>query len=120
MASFQHVIPIYVQRANAKPHIDPNYPKFLEATSKDGFDIRLYFQPPNNLDLNILDLKSFRASRRPTTIDELVQVVERFFDALSPKDLNHVFLILQQCMVEMINVFGTNNYKVSHMGKLKL
>jgi hypothetical protein len=32
---------IYIQQDNARTHVNSNDPAFLEATSKDGFDIRL-------------------------------------------------------------------------------
>lgn len=54
--------PIFIQQDNSKPHIDVNDIEFLEAASRDGFDIRLSFQPPNSLDLNVLTLDSFEQS----------------------------------------------------------
>ena len=50
---------IYIKQNNAKSHIDLNDVKFLEAAIKDRFDIRLLSHPPNNLDLNVLDLGFF-------------------------------------------------------------
>ncbi|GJZ21937.1 hypothetical protein Tco_0558976 [Tanacetum coccineum] len=46
---------------NAKPHIAVNDSEFVEAASRDGFDIQLRFQPANSPDLNVLDLGFFRA-----------------------------------------------------------
>ena len=117
---------IYIQQDNAKPHIDPSDLEFLEATSKDEFDIRLSFQPPNSPDLNVLDLGFFRAiqslqyQEAPKTIDELVYAVEKSFEELSSSNLNHIFLTLQVCMIEVIKVYGGNNYKLPHMGKNQL
>ncbi|GJQ92920.1 ATPase ARSA2-like protein [Tanacetum coccineum] len=51
--------PIFIQQDNARPHIDVNNRKFLEASSRDGLDIRLFFQPLNSPDLNVLDLGFF-------------------------------------------------------------
>ncbi|XP_026458696.1 uncharacterized protein LOC113359240 [Papaver somniferum] len=90
--------PIFIQQDNAKPHINPNDQEFLEDASKDGFDIRLSFQPPNSPDFNVLDLGYFRAIQSlqyryaPSTIDELVQVVQESFENLSSENLNYVFL----------------------------
>lgn len=54
-----HTGPIYIQQDNAKPHIKVDDVEFLQEASRDGFDIRLCFQPPNSLDLNVLDLGFF-------------------------------------------------------------
>ncbi|GJS03048.1 hypothetical protein Tco_0319556 [Tanacetum coccineum] len=55
----RHTGPIFIQQDNAKPHIDVNDAEFLQEASRDSFDIRLRFQPPNSLDLNVLDLGVF-------------------------------------------------------------
>ncbi|KAF7133354.1 hypothetical protein RHSIM_Rhsim09G0038900 [Rhododendron simsii] len=47
---------IYIQQDNARPHIKPNDVEFHEATTRNGFDIRLTNQPRNSPDLNVLDL----------------------------------------------------------------
>ncbi|WOG99681.1 hypothetical protein DCAR_0519035 [Daucus carota subsp. sativus] len=52
---------IFVQQDNAKPHISVDDPEFVEDVKRNGFDIRLCFQPPNSPDLNVLDLGFFRA-----------------------------------------------------------
>ncbi|KAH7847713.1 hypothetical protein Vadar_029412 [Vaccinium darrowii] len=101
-------------------------PEFIEAASKDEFDIRLSFQPPNSPDLNVLDLGVFRAiqslqyQQALKTIDELVSAVKKSFEELSLESLNHVFLTFQACMVEVMKVYGGINYKVPHMGKNRL
>ncbi|KAK8636943.1 hypothetical protein V6N13_064376 [Hibiscus sabdariffa] len=85
---------IFIQKDNAKPHIDIDDEQFLQAASLDGFNFQLFFQPPNSPDLNVLDLGYFRAiqslqhQESPTTIDELVN--------------------------------GGNNYKLPHIGKQKM
>nr|GEV71531.1 hypothetical protein [Tanacetum cinerariifolium] len=57
-----HTRPIYIQQDNAKPHFNVNDSAFLEAASRDRFDIRLCFQPLNSLDLNVLDLGFFSSN----------------------------------------------------------
>lgn len=52
---------MHIPKDNARPHIGVNDLEFIEATQQDGFDIILCFQPPNNPDLNVLDLELFRA-----------------------------------------------------------
>ncbi|XP_028058557.1 uncharacterized protein LOC114262392 [Camellia sinensis] len=52
---------IFIQQNNARPHVDPFDVEFLAAASREGFDIRLSYQPPNSPDMNVLDLGYFRA-----------------------------------------------------------
>nr|XP_016499741.1 PREDICTED: uncharacterized protein LOC107818270 [Nicotiana tabacum] len=115
--------PIFIQQDNARPHLSVNDLQFTEAAQQDGFDIRLCFQPPNSPDLNVLDLgfsraiQSLQHQMAPKTIDELVNAVEKSFNDMKVERLNHVFLTLQSCMVEVMKDKGGNNYKVPHMKK---
>ena len=117
---------IFIQQDNAKPHLDVNDAKFVEAARKDGFDIRLYYQLANSPNMTVLDLDFFRAidslqhQDAPTTIDEFVLAIEKAYDVFPSEDLNNVFLTLQSCMVEVLKVFGGNNYKIPHISKQKL
>lgn len=76
---------IIVHQDNAKPHISGNDHEFVEAAKRNGFDIRLCFQPLNSPDLNVLDLGFFRAiqtlqhEQAPKTIDELVAALENLY-----------------------------------------
>ncbi|XP_015163525.1 uncharacterized protein [Solanum tuberosum] len=118
--------PIFIQQDNARPHIGVNDLEFMEAAQRDGFDIKLCFQPPNSPDLNVLDLEFFRAiqslqyQNAPSNVDELVEVVEKSFNEMKIERLNHVFLTLQCCMNEVMKDSGGNNYKVPHMNKERL
>ncbi|KAM3341362.1 hypothetical protein P3S68_028997 [Capsicum galapagoense] len=109
--------PIFLQQDNKRPHIGNNDLEFIEAARQDGFDIRLCFQPWNSPDLNVLDLGFYRAiqslqyEKAPKNVDELVEAVERSFDEMKPKQLNHVFPTLQSCMIEVMKDSGGNNYK---------
>ncbi|XP_047258601.1 uncharacterized protein LOC124890827 [Capsicum annuum] len=115
--------PIFLQPDNARPHIGNNDLEFIEAARQDGFDIRLCFQPSNSPDLYVLDLVFFRAiqilqyQKALKNVDELVEAVERCFDEVKEKQLNHVFLTLQSCMIEVMKDSGGNNYKVPHLNK---
>ena len=117
---------IIIQQDNAKPHIDCNNAEFMQAASKDGFDIRLICQPPNSPDLNVLDLGFFRSiqdlqhEKAPTTIEELVAAVKQSFDEYPVEKLNRVFLTQQTCMKEIMKFKGDNDYKIPHMGKDRL
>ncbi|GAA0173573.1 hypothetical protein LIER_27161 [Lithospermum erythrorhizon] len=112
---------IYMQQDTTRPHIDPLDAKFLEAAQGNGFDIRLTCQPPNNPNLNVLDLENFRAiqslqyRQAPRTIDELVEAINKSFEELSPSSLNRVFLTFQECMIEIMKCKGGNNYKIPYM-----
>ncbi|XP_028127419.1 uncharacterized protein LOC114323924 [Camellia sinensis] len=117
---------IFIQQDNARPHVDPFDVGFLEAVSRKGFDIRLSYQPPNNPDMNVLDLRYFRVIQSlqyqevPINIDELVYAVEKLFEELSRETLDHVFVTLQACMLEVMKINSGNNYKLPHMEKRKL
>ena len=117
---------IFIQQDNGKPHIDPNDPEFLEVASSDGFNINLSCQPPNSLDMNVLNLGFFRViqslqhQEAPSTVDDLVNAIEKAIHDLPSQSLNRVFLTLQQCMIEVTKEFGGKNYKLPHMGKEKL
>lgn len=114
---------IFLQQDNAKPHITPSDPVFVEKAISGEFDIRLTCQPPNSPDMNILDLGYFRAiqsayySENPNNIEDIIQFVKQSFDNMPPNTLNKVFLTLQNCMIESIKVKGGNNYRLPHMAK---
>ncbi|KAH7866783.1 hypothetical protein Vadar_024892 [Vaccinium darrowii] len=118
--------PIYIQKDNARTHVHPLDADFIEAASKDGFNICLSFQPVQSPDMNVLDLGYFRViqslqhQQAPKTIDELDHVVEKSFEDLSSDCLNRVSLSLQACMIEVMKVNGGNNYKLPHIGKSRL
>lgn len=114
---------IFIQQDNAKTHILPNDPAFLEAVEASGLDIRLLQQPPNSPDMNVLDLGFFNSiqsltdCRSPKTIEELIRDVEEEFEDYDVADLNRVFLSLQMCMTEVMKLGGGNKYKNPHMNK---
>ncbi|GJU29414.1 hypothetical protein Tco_1173003 [Tanacetum coccineum] len=121
-----HTGPIFIQQDNAKPHINVDDVEFIQEASRDGFDIRLCFQPPNSPDLNVLDLGFFRAIQSLQeqevleTIDELVHAVQTSYERMPSCELNNVFLTLQTCMKEILKVQGSNNYQTPHIGKGRL
>ncbi|XP_062217730.1 uncharacterized protein LOC133917934 [Phragmites australis] len=94
--------PIFIQQDNARNHIDPNDEEFCRASKQDGFDIRLYCQPPNSPNLNVLDF---------------VHAVEEAYDDFSVASSNHVFLSQQACMREIIKAKGSQDYDTPHIGK---
>ena len=76
---------IFIQQDNAKPHIEPNDPEFLEVASSDGFNINISCQLPNSPDMNVLYLGLFRPvqslqhQEAPSTLDDLVNAIEKAF-----------------------------------------
>lgn len=111
---------IWIQQDNARPHVDPHDKDFVEAATLNGYDIRLCYQPPNSPDMNVLDLGYFRAiqslqqQEAPSTIEELIEAVQKSFQDLHYDKLNKIFLTLQLCMQETMKVDGCNNYKQPH------
>lgn len=89
-----------IQQDNAKTHVAPNDPAFIEAVEATGLDIRLLQQPPNSPDLNVLDLGFFNSiqsltdRRSPKIIDDIIRDVEEEFEGYDVADLNRVFLSL--------------------------
>ncbi|XP_057811519.1 uncharacterized protein LOC131025750 [Salvia miltiorrhiza] len=112
---------IYIQQDNAKPHITNDDPIWRQHANQNGFTFILVQQPPNSPDTNVNDLRWFRAIQSfPTqtssqTINQLIEVVHKAFEELSPNTLNNVFLSLQECMVEIMKVKDENSYKLPHM-----
>lgn len=114
---------IYIQQDNAPVHVSVDDEEFRRAASEGGFDIRLICQPASSPDLNVLDLGFFNAIQSlqqkevTKSVDELIQAVENAYDTFSSKDSNKIFLTLQACMIEVMKIKGSNNYKIPHMKK---
>ena len=118
--------PIWIQQDNATPHISPHDSDFAQEATKNGFDIRLKYQPPNSPDTNVLDLGFFNAiqslqyQESPKTIDELIVAVNNAFENQTRLNLSKIFLTHQQCMIDIMKTKGGNGYKIPHMGKDRL
>src|SRR5258708_32507636 len=63
-------------------------PEVMLEGKRDGFDIRVVFQPPNSPDMNVLDLGYFRSiqtlqHQHPSnSTEELIATVKRSFEEL--------------------------------------
>jgi hypothetical protein len=74
-------------------------PAFAAAAMQDGWNINMYFQPPNSPDTNILDLGFFCAIHQSLIFEmplsntqELIEPVMQAFNNFdSAARLNHVF-----------------------------
>ncbi|KAG4053246.1 hypothetical protein PC123_g11595 [Phytophthora cactorum] len=117
---------IYVQQDNATSHIQPNDPDVLREGSRDGWDIRLIFQPPNSPDLNCLGLGYFSAIQTlqyktyVSTTEQLIEVVEASFRNLDRRKLDNIFLTLQQVMGCILSCKDGSVSKLPYLGKPKL
>ncbi|CAK8566040.1 unnamed protein product [Lathyrus sativus] len=114
---------IYIQQDNVPSHVSMDDEEFRRVASEGGFDIRLTCQPQNSPDLNVLDLGFFNAIQSlqqievTNSVDELIQTVQKSYDNFSSKASNKIFLTLQSCMIEIMKVKGSNNYKIPHVKK---
>lgn len=99
---------IWIQQDNARTHIEPNDEAFCHAVRQTGLDIRLFNQPANSPDLNVLDLGFFAALQSKSylttskNMDELIQNVQREFSTYDESKIRNVFLTLQGCMIEVM------------------
>jgi len=80
-------------------------------------------QPPNSLDLNVLDLgvfwvlQSHQFCNAPKDTSELIIQTKLTFNTFSAARLDNVWLTLQTCMNQIIKKDGGNDYKLVHMNK---
>jgi hypothetical protein len=85
--------------------------------------ISFYSQPSNSPDLNILDLGFFNAlqsayyGRSPTNNIEIIQCVQRAFDAYPANKINRLWVTLQSIYNCVLECQGNNNYTLPHMNK---
>nr|BAK07566.1 predicted protein [Hordeum vulgare subsp. vulgare] len=114
---------IYVQQDNARTHIKPDDPLFLQEAARGGWDIRMIYQPPNSPDTNILDLGWFASiqamfhKKMPKTLAEIVQKVNQSLAEYPHQKLNRIWLSHQACMREIIKHKGSIHYAVPHLKK---
>ena len=117
---------VWIQHDNAPAHIRNDDADFLAAVQATGVDVKIYCQPPNSPDLNVLDLGFFNslqsivAKEGTRNKDILIQVVKEKFDNYPQGKINRVFLSLQMAMQEILLCHGGNDYKLKHMSKSQL
>ena len=122
---------IFIQHDGAPSHFkDENEDWLLAAaifSNVRQLNLKLKYQAPNSPDTNILDLGFFRSlqslqfQQEPaTTTVGLMNNVRRAFDEYDPKLLNRAFITHQDCMGQIIEEKGGNDYSISHMGKDRL
>jgi hypothetical protein len=113
---------IRIQQDGAKAHVKDNDEWLNEALEEVGLDARLYTQPPNSPDVNILDLGFFRAiqsANDEVSSDEsqLITHVQAAYERYPRENLNRTWLTLQSVMNEIVDNHGNNDYKIPHFGK---
>ena len=69
---------IFIQQDNVKPHITHNDNEFMEETMKDDFFVQLVQQPPNSLDMNVLDLGFFLGQFRFCNIRKQLTIYHNY------------------------------------------
>ncbi|XP_074310262.1 uncharacterized protein LOC141646106 [Silene latifolia] len=117
---------VLIQQDNARPHITNMDEDFTRHANEDGWNIQLTCQPPNSPDLNVLDLGFFRAiqalqqKEKANTLQQLVDNVMQAYEQLEAIKLNYVFITLQACMMEIMQLKGGIDYPIPHMHKSKL
>lgn len=117
---------IWIQQDNAKPHVPVDDPDVVAAGQSDGWDIRIVCQPAQSPDFNVLDLGFFASiqalqyQEETHTIDKLIDAVNTSFKKLSWQTLDNTFLTLQKVYECSMNIGGGNEYRLPHMGKMKL
>ena len=130
----QFILQLFIQMDTAKPH-KPKIERYFEsaavaaAVSGQGWDLQVKRQKPNSPDMSVLDLgfihsiQSFQSKKKVRTLDQLIdEIVKAFYHEQNKKNLNNMFLSLQQAMllVGVLESKENNNYKLKYMGKDQL
>jgi hypothetical protein len=117
---------IKLQQDNAKPHRIHNDPELLQHMSTMAVKVELFDQPPNSLDLNVLDLGYFSAIQalqqrlQQRTVDDLIAVVDKSYQDLPSVTIGKIFVTLQKVMELVILIDDSNNFKLPHLGNGRL
>ena len=125
----ERVVRIQLDNAPVHPrpgHLPQRLLDHLAQLAEIGWDIDFNLQPPNSPDTNTLDLAFFRAiqtiqyQKKSRNLDELIANVEEAYDELPLDVCKHVWSTAQMCMNSIILRNGGNDYKLPHVGKLKV
>ena len=99
----------------------------MEAVQASSLDLVLVNQPPNSPDTNINDLAFFRSIASlqhkigaGTNKGTLIGSVYEAYEQYHWKKLRNSWLTLQCCYNSIIESYGGNDYKLTHMNKEKL
>jgi hypothetical protein len=122
---------IRIQLDNAPPHPKPGklgkrIAEHLTEYSTDGWDIDFVTQPANSPDLNTLDLAFFRAiqslqyQKPARNLDEMIKIVHEAYVDLPLDVCKNVWTTAQLVINQVLLCNGGNDYKLPHVGKLKI
>jgi len=117
--------PVLIQQDNPYSHIKKDDPEWVEACAQHRhFAVQLIEQPANSPDTNVLDLGLFRALqsqawklKRGKTIDNLIENVQKTWDAYDASSLNRIWLTHQSILDEILLNDGGNDYDIPHINK---
>jgi len=127
-SEYNRIPVITIQQDGATTHINPRDAEWMETLTDMGLaeKIKLVTQPANSPDLNINDLGFFNALQSmhycttPKDEIELITMVEKTFNEYPTNKINRIWLSLQTVFNNILNNFGGNEYKMTHMNKDKL
>ncbi|XP_021740242.1 uncharacterized protein LOC110706604 [Chenopodium quinoa] len=111
---------------NAKAHITQDDAVWQEHCEQPRFTFILTHQPPNNPDVNVLDLGFFRSiqslqhKKMAKTPDQLIKAVEDAFNELPSTRLFKVWVTLCHTMNQILKSKGSNRFEPPHVNKDKL
>ena len=113
---------IFIQQDGAKNHIREDDKLFNAALEENGVDAELYTQSPNSPDVNLLDLRFFRAIQSFNDValrneEELIKPVGEAYQNYPKEKINRTWLTLQCCFNQMITHHGDNDYNINHISK---
>ena len=113
-----------IQQDGAPAHMLQNDEEFAAAANQQRLNVKLYTQPANSPDLNVLDLGLFRAlqsanDEAPEEVEDLIQSVLDTYEGYEVENCNFIWLSLQMLMNAIIQEAGNNKYKLGHMNKKK-
>ena len=120
-----------IQFDNAPPHPNPGNLKKriadrLAEYSAEGWDIGFALQPANSPDLNTLDLGFFRViqslqyQKPAKNLDEMIEIVHEAYADLPLDVCKNLWTTAQLVMNQVLLCNGGNDYKLSHIEKLKI
>ena len=98
----------------------------LAEYSAESWDIGFALQPANLPDLNTLDLGFFRAiqslqyQKLAKNLDEMIEIVHKVYADLPLDVCKNLWTTAQLVMNQVLLCNGGNDYKLSHIEKLKI
>ena len=114
---------IKIQHDNAKPHVGKGNDFYLNVAGyEDGWDIKLFTQPSQSPDLNVLDLSLFHSLQRGAdkirgpgkTLVDIRNSVLEYWNNFDAAKLLRSFAVLAEIKRQILLAGGKNTYKIPH------